>query len=163
MRRFWRGAGLNWGMKMTEQDDLGGFRLDSFFAEARDAAPEPGAALLARVFEDAQAQSALRTAVAAGPVAEPLAPSRQTAATAATAARGGATGRAALRAVLRTVLGGWGAAGGLATATVAGLWIGFAGAGNAFVQEALGISVQVAVVQQTPLSVDSDILVLASE
>lgn len=156
MRCFWQGAGLNWGMKMTEQDDLGGFRLDSFFAEARDAAPEPGTALLARVFEDAEAQFALRTAGAADPVAAPRAPNRKT------AARGLEAGRA-LRAALRTMLGGWGAVGGLATATVAGLWIGFAGAGNAFVQEALGMSAQAAVVQQTPLSVDSDILVLASE
>ncbi len=79
--------------------------LVAVFAAARAAAPEPSAVFLARVLADAEAVQAQRRA----PV--PSRPARQ--------------GR--WRGIL-AALGGWGAAGGLATATLAGLWLGFAGA-----------------------------------
>jgi hypothetical protein len=74
--------------------------LDAILADARAAAPSPGPDLMARVMDDA---FRLQAAVPAPP-----APAR----------RGG------WLADLADVLGGWRGAGGLATAAVAGLWIG---------------------------------------
>lgn len=81
--------------------------LEAFFVAARAAAPEPSAAFLARVLAEAEAvqAQAMRQADPAP------APARQN------------TWRGILAA-----LGGWGGASGLATATVAGLWLGFTGA-----------------------------------
>lgn len=88
---------------MTEKD-TDDKMLDALFDAAReDAAATPSASLMARVLEDA---SALQ------PSAEP----------------GAVQGRrdGFWRALLRN-LGGWPSVGGLATAAVAGLWIGIAG------------------------------------
>lgn len=93
-------------MAMTErhEDDL---ELESFFAAARAAAPEPGSAFLARITAQGEAVQAERLSAA-------LAPPR--------ARRG-----MGIWATLAAAVGGWGAFGGMATAALAGLWIGFAG------------------------------------
>lgn len=91
------------GTEMDRNDD----RLDGFFAAARAAAPEPSAALLARILADAEA----------------AAPRPDAARGAAVRRRGGAM--TAFGGWLGA-LGGWGGLGGLATATVAGLWFGYA-------------------------------------
>lgn len=85
----------------TEHDD----RLDAFFAAARSAAPEPSAALLARVEAEA---------LALRPAPAPAVRARS----------GGGLRR------LVDLLGGWSAMGGFATAAVAGVWIGFSGPGS---------------------------------
>lgn len=82
--------------------------LEAMFAAARSAAAEPSADLLARVLADAEAVQDGRAALATGPVAAP---------------RGGG----GIWASILAALGGWGGAGGLAAAGLAGLWIGFAG------------------------------------
>lgn len=80
---------------MTDpNDDM----LDDLFAVARDVAPEPGDALMARVLADA-----VPPAVAA-PVAF----------------------RQGIWARVSEMLGGWPAISGLAAATVAGIWVGVA-------------------------------------
>lgn len=71
--------------------------LDDLFAEARELAPKPSAALVARVLADAESP---RTAT----------PIRK---------RG-------LMERMFDMIGGWPAAGGLLAATIAGLWIGVA-------------------------------------
>lgn len=76
--------------------------LDRLFADARTALPEPGAALLARVLTDAGAAQDARA----------RAPARR-----------GAVWRTVQAAV--AVVGGWGGVGGMVTAAVAGVWIGF--------------------------------------
>lgn len=75
--------------------------LEAFFAAGRSAEAEPSGAFLARVLEQAGAVQAEWTAPA---------PSRQ-----------------GIWAGLLSALGGWGGASGLATATLAGVWLGFAG------------------------------------
>ncbi len=82
--------------------------LEVFFGAARAATPEPSPALLARVLADADA--AMQRHRQTGPHA----------AVARVPRRGGL-------AALLAVLGGWRTVGGLVTATLAGLWIGFAG------------------------------------
>ncbi|WP_377507466.1 hypothetical protein [Octadecabacter sp. R77987] len=84
-------------MKMTANDDK---MLDDLFAQARGRDVVPSDALMARISADATA----------------LAPSAPRLAT----PRGG------FFATLVGALGGWAAIGGLAAATVAGLWLGFA-------------------------------------
>ncbi|MDP3342740.1 dihydroorotate dehydrogenase [Frigidibacter sp.] len=79
--------------------------LEAFFAAGRSAAAEPSATFLARVLAEAEAVQAERDA----PIAEPPAPQQ------------------GLWAGIIAALGGWGGAGGLATATMAGVWLGFAG------------------------------------
>ncbi len=80
-------------MMMTNPpDDM----LDDLFAQARQLAPVPGAALTARVLADAARPV---------PVARP---------------------QPSVWAQLGAMLGGWPALGGLATATIAGIWIGIA-------------------------------------
>ncbi|WP_415184027.1 dihydroorotate dehydrogenase [Phaeovulum sp.] len=81
--------------------------LEAFFGAARTAAPEPGMALLARVLADAEAETRARHPLAA--LAHAPKP------------------RMGGFAALLAALGGWRAVGGLATATLAGVWIGFAG------------------------------------
>lgn len=85
---------------MTTPDRDDSF-LDGYFAAARDGAPEPSPDLLARVLADAGAEQA-----------------RQAAGTRDAAHRPG------LWATMLAALGGWPALGGLATAGVAGLWLG---------------------------------------
>ncbi|MBD3788000.1 MAG: dihydroorotate dehydrogenase [Sphingomonadales bacterium] len=83
--------------------------LEDLFAAARRAGPEPSGAWLARVMEAAEAEQAACRGVDRARV-QP-------------AADGGG-----LWALVMGVFGGWGALGGMLTATVAGIWIGFAGA-----------------------------------
>jgi hypothetical protein len=83
-----------------EFDGEGG--LDAFFDAARAQPPMPSDAFLARVMADATAEDAARR--------QPAAPPKQ---------------RRGLRDRLHAI-GGWPALAGLATATVAGLWIGYA-------------------------------------
>ncbi len=92
---------MHWGMAMTETDRDTEEKLEALFKQARSAPEEPDAALLARVLGDALAEQA----VGAAP------------------ARGNAGARRGWG--LWAALGGWPAMGGLATAAVAGLWIGF--------------------------------------
>ena len=77
--------------------------LEALFDEARASAPEPSHDLTARVLADA---------LAAMPVARP-------------AERPDAVARCGFLGGLLAALGGWGGIGGLATAAVAGVWIGF--------------------------------------
>ena len=85
--------------------DLGEHDLDLFFAAARSRAPEPSAALMARVLAEAAADA--RPATRDLPTPAP--------------ARHGAI------ASLMSAIGGWIGVGGLATAVGAGVWIGVAG------------------------------------
>lgn len=92
-------------MARTERDPLNDDELEALFAEARAAAPVPDEALAARILADADrvlAERAIRPA--------PRRPRR-------TAPLG----------ILLATLGGWRAIAGLATATIAGVWLGFAG------------------------------------
>lgn len=95
-------------MAETERDIDG---LEGYFAAARAVAPEPSPDFLARILADAEGEAARRDPEASGrrPSAEP---------------------RQGLWALLRAGLGGWRGLGGMATAAVAGLWIGVAGLGN---------------------------------
>jgi hypothetical protein len=93
-------------MVMTDKD-LNGTVLDDFLAAARADMPEPSEAFLARVLADAEAvQAGFQAAI---PVSR-------------AAPRGG------FLSGLSAVFGGWAGLSGMATATIAGLWIGFAGA-----------------------------------
>ncbi|HQU67937.1 MAG TPA: hypothetical protein PLI43_07035 [Albidovulum sp.] len=87
------------------EDDLNDKGLEAFFAAGRENAPVPSDALLARVMADAEAEMVRPAEVA---VLRP-------------AARPGF-----LRAAVASI-GGWAGLGGLATATAAGVWIGFVG------------------------------------
>lgn len=98
-------TGTEPGNEMNRDDDL----LEEAFTEARRAAPLPSAALMARVLGDAEA---------AMPRPAP-----------APAAAGRGTPRHGLVRLLAGS-GTWGAFGGLATAAVAGLWVGYAGLGE---------------------------------
>ena len=80
--------------------------LDALFAQACGDVPDLPPGLLARVLADADAELAARSRVA--PARAPVA-------------------RAGILAELLALLGGWRAVSGLATATVAGVWIGFSG------------------------------------
>ncbi len=85
--------------KDQDQDDAG---LETLFALARAPVDPPSRELMARILADAAAVDSGRTQMAPQ------------------AARGG------LFSGLMAALGGWPALGGLAAATVAGLWIGIA-------------------------------------
>lgn len=85
-------------------DDAG---LDALFSEARAAAPEPSAALMARIMADAETTLAVRTALAIRPV-------------------GRVRAKVSHWANFVRGLGGWPALAGMATAAVAGIGIGFA-------------------------------------
>ncbi|MGX0975649.1 hypothetical protein ACSSVY_001359 [Roseovarius sp. MBR-51] len=91
-------------MPMSDKDqDLGG--LGAFFDAARTHPPAPSADLLARVLSDAEAEQVWITRRALASEAAP---------------------RAGLVEQLYRLLGGWPAMAGLATAVVAGVWIGTA-------------------------------------
>ena len=123
-------------MAMTDGRDL---ELERFFRAARTAAPEPSAAFLDRL-----------TVQAAAAQPRPAAPGRPR--------------RRGLVSALASALGGWGAlggfAGGMATATVAGLWIGLAGAPTLVQAVGLGSTVTAAAEAGTYLP-DADVLALA--
>ena len=88
---------MNWGMKMTELNHTSDAGLDTLFEAAKRDAPQPDAALLARVLADAQeAQS--------GFVLQTLAPSAT------------ANPRGSLFEGLFDMIGGWGGLGGLTAA-----------------------------------------------
>lgn len=77
--------------------------LESFFAEARAEAPQPGGDFLARIEAQALAeQPAVRSGVPSRAAPSPIGVLRQ----------------------LRDALGGWAGMAGLATACAAGIWIG---------------------------------------
>ncbi|MGJ8585407.1 MAG: dihydroorotate dehydrogenase [Marinosulfonomonas sp.] len=88
---------------MTDDRKLTDAELDSLFTEATDAAPVPSADLLARVMADADAVVDARATAQKSP-----APVQS----------------GWLKAILAPI-GGWPAMAGLATATVAGVWIGY--------------------------------------
>jgi hypothetical protein len=91
-------------MAMAEMRDD---ELELFFEAGRAAAPVPSAALLERVLADAQAHQPQRAPAVARP-----APGRRT------------------WAGLLAALGGWPAVAGLASVTVAGIWLGYAAPGG---------------------------------
>lgn len=97
--------------KTDKMRDLDGNNLDddkmleAFFEAARDDAPVPSQDLMARILADAQAEL---------PVPAPIV--RQAA----------APRRRGLLASLLAAVGGWPSVATMATATVAGIWIGFA-------------------------------------
>jgi hypothetical protein len=93
--------------------------IERLLAEMRADPPEPSAALLARVMDDAMAAAEATAMPIAAPVAAPVAAPRR-------AVRSGRGASVWSRAAI--ALGGWGSVGGMLTATVAGLWIGFSGA-----------------------------------
>lgn len=90
---------------MTRIDDNGrdDAMLDSFFAAGRDEAPVPSADLLARIMADAESEATAREAVTPRPKAN-----------------------RSLIAALAAMVGGWPAFAGMASAAVAGIWIGAA-------------------------------------
>lgn len=83
--------------------------LDTMFEAGRAQAPEPSAALLARVMEDAMAEAEARRARASAPVS-----------------RRRRSGRLGMLGGLVAALGGWPSMAGLATAGVVGIWLGYA-------------------------------------
>ncbi|WP_347310521.1 dihydroorotate dehydrogenase [Defluviimonas sp. SAOS-178_SWC] len=87
--------------------DRGDDFLEGCFRAARDAGPVPSGALMARILADAEAE--MPRASAPQPLPRP-------------AGKGGA-----MMSWLAAAFGGWRGIGGLATATVAGLWLGYAG------------------------------------
>lgn len=87
------------------EDDLNDRGLEALFAAGRGQAPVPSDALMARVLADAEAEM-VRPSVAVMP--RPAA-------------------RTGIFAAVIASVGGWAGLGGLATATAAGVWIGFAG------------------------------------
>jgi len=91
-------------MGMAEMRDG---ELELFFEAGRGAAPAPSEALLERVLADARAQQP-------GRAPSPRRPA---------AARGALAG-------LLAALGGWPAVAGLASVTVAGIWLGYAAPGG---------------------------------
>ncbi|MCI2398606.1 dihydroorotate dehydrogenase [Aliiroseovarius subalbicans] len=89
-------------MAKTEHDILDDAALEAFFTAGRADTPVPSSDLMARVLADAEAhQSKPR------PIARPAQ-------------------RRSLLAGLIAAIGGWPALAGMATATVAGVWLGFA-------------------------------------
>ena len=86
-------------MAMSDKDDLLG--IEAFFDAARRHAAEPSVALMTRIDEDAQAIQAL----ARRPAPQP-------------------TRRSTLSSQFYRLLGGWPAVTGLATAAMAGIWLG---------------------------------------
>lgn len=130
--------------EMRDTDD----RLESFFAAARMAPPAPSAAFLARLADAAEAVQA-----------EGLRPNLRAALQPSAARGGGVLGQ------LAALIGGWGAlggmAGGLATATVAGLWIGLAGAETMVQAVGLGSVAVQGTETGTAFLPEADILALA--
>ncbi len=83
--------------------------LEAFFQAARDESPDPSADLMARILADAYDVQDQHTAETILTAADPVVT---------TAPRG------VMASILRAI-GGWPALAGLATATVAGVWIGY--------------------------------------
>jgi len=130
-------------MAMTDSHDTDDLDLERFFRAARQAPPEPSMEFLARLAAEGAALQSARMA----PVRPPRSP----------APRG-------VFAALAAALGGWGAlggmAGGMATATVAGLWIGLAQAPTMLQAVGYGTST-VSVAEAGPYLADGDVLSLA--
>jgi hypothetical protein len=97
-------------MSRIDQTEAG---LDALLAEMRMSAAEPSADLLARVLTDADVVASEQERPAAVRRAVP-----------------------ARRAGFMSALGGWGGLGGMLTATLAGVWIGFSGVAQAAGQAA---------------------------
>jgi hypothetical protein len=91
-------------MSKTEHPMLDDTALDAFFDAARAESPIPSEGLLARIMADAEAQAAAHERPARAPQ----------------------RARPGLIAAVVGVLGGWPALAGMVTATVAGVWLGFA-------------------------------------
>lgn len=127
-------------MAMTDgrDDDLD---LERFFRAARASAPEPSEAFLTRLAAQGAAEQARIV-----PRALPLRAQK----------------RRGIMAALAAALGGWaalgGMAGGLATATVAGLWIGLAGTPT--LVQAVGYGSTITTESANYLA-DADVLALA--
>ncbi len=83
--------------------------LEGFFRAAREARPAPSGALMARILADAEA--GMPRPPGPHPLARPA----------------GGGGDGGVLSWLGAAFGGWRGIGGLATATVAGLWLGYAG------------------------------------
>jgi len=96
-------------MAKTDKTMLDDAALEAFFEAGRARAPEPGPDLMARIMADADAEIDARAPIAS-PVATP----------AARRARNG------FWAALVSGIGGWPAVASMATAAVAGVWLGFA-------------------------------------
>jgi len=94
-------------MTKTDKTDLDDAGLELFFNAAREEDTAPSDGLMARILADAAAQADARE-VAAVPQTPRPAP------------------RLGLFGVIAAAIGGWPALASMATATVAGVWIGFA-------------------------------------
>ncbi|WP_146065156.1 dihydroorotate dehydrogenase [Albidovulum inexpectatum] len=127
---------------MAERD-MNDTALEELFTQARTAAPEPSPDLMARVMEDA-ARLAPRTAMAEA------------------RAGYGVVQQSRLSRVIgwiKDALGGWQGIGGLATATLAGFWIGYAGlAGTATLS---GVQTSTETADMVELMPGSEFLALA--
>lgn len=135
--------------KMHEDRDTA---LEAFFTAARQVPPAPGPAFLARLAvqaEAVQAKAVQAKAVRGGPGF----------------VEGRAGGGRGIFAALASALGGWGSlggmAGGMATATVAGLWIGLAGAPGLVQAVGLGAAVAPSATEEALYLDGADILALA--
>jgi len=113
-------------MSKNDKTMLSDAALDEIFAAGREATPAPSDAVLARILADAEGEIEARAA----PVRRP-----------AMAERPGLWAR------ILSGLGGWPAVAGMATATVAGVWLGFASpdqlnelAGGLLLPEASGLT-----------------------
>ncbi|PTV96660.1 hypothetical protein C8J27_102463 [Rhodobacter aestuarii] len=138
--------------KMHDDNDRDFEGLEAFFTAARDAAPEPEPAFLT--------QMALQAEVIATERRE-----AEAAALAALVARRQTSQKRGLVATLAAAFGGWGAlggmAGGMATATVAGLWIGLAQAPSLMQSMGLQSTVVASASAEENYLNDADILALA--
>ncbi len=126
-------------MAMTDRFEFEDTDLERFFRAARTAAPEPPAAFLTRLAAQAEAVQAETVPARAVPA-------------------GAARPRLGLVSALAAAFGGWAALGGMATATVAGLWIGLAGAPTLVQAVGLGSTVSAEADSYLP---DADVLALA--
>ena len=88
-------------MTMPDKNNSDGF-LEEFFQAERARTPQPSGDLMARILADAEAEAALSQPVSVAVARRP-----------------------GLLATLLDGIGGWPSAAGLATAAVAGFWIGF--------------------------------------
>jgi len=92
-------------MPKTDKTMLSDAALDQIFAAGREASPTPSDAVLARILADAEGEIAARAVPAPHRAGEI---------------------RPGLWSRILSGLGGWPAVAGMATATVAGVWLGFA-------------------------------------
>ena len=97
-------------MAKTEHDMLDDMALEAFFEAGRAKPPQPSQDLMARIMADAVAEMP-----APRPIARPVTPPARK-----------PVRKPGLLAGLIAGIGGWPALAGMATATVAGVWIGFA-------------------------------------